>query len=94
MSAACSTIWYVRYAVSISRAPLFGNLYMNVQTNTQFNRCKMLPLLLLLLVDAVLVISANKCFDDGDELRTALAGYIDGECGRGNLFSNCEVSET
>ena len=52
----------------------------------------MLPLLLLLLVDAVSVVSANKCFDDGDELKSAIEQYIDGDCG--NSFSNCEVSET
>ena len=52
----------------------------------------MLPLLLTLLVDAVSVVSANKCFDDGDELRSAITDYIDGDCG--NSFSNCEVSET
>ena len=52
----------------------------------------MLPLLLTLLVDAVSVVSANKCFDDRDELRSAITDYIDGDCG--NSFSNCEVSET
>ena len=53
----------------------------------------MLPFLLLLLIDAVLVVSANKkCFDDKDELQSALSEYIDGDCGKS--FSNCEVSET
>ena len=52
----------------------------------------MLTLILLLLVDAVSVVSANKCFDDRYELRYALSEYIDGNCS--NLFCNCEVSET
>ena len=53
----------------------------------------MLPFLILLLIDAVLVVSANKkCFDDKDELQSAIRSYIDGNCGKS--FSNCEVSET
>ena len=52
----------------------------------------MLPLLLLLLVDAGSAVSANKCFDDRYGLYPAIRSYIDGDCG--NSFSNCEVSET